>query len=281
MSARHLLLPTPQGIGAGQTATLNLPLGPTYDRIDIEMKTGTGAGTEVAAADWVNNIDDIRLKVNGRTEIEIYAEDLVKLNTFYGLAPVAGVLSLHLTAPWARTIGGEDMGGYGTAGGMSSFTLEIDLKPGITIHTLKCRYVQGDTKPYGPHTIIRRLSKSFASVGIDEVADIYKGAYNMLGLHITSTSIGHVEIEADGQIHHDTEAKSRLNQFKITGRTKQAGMTHIDFVGKNRIAFQGGDGRIRAEAFPMALQDFRLKLDFTTAPGTYEIYQYGIEGPRG
>lgn len=278
MSARHLLLPTPQGIGAGQTATLNLPLGPTYDRIDIEMKTGAGAGTDVATADWASNIEDIRLVVNGRTQIEISAADLVKMNQFYGLTPVAGVLSLHLNAPWARTIGGEDLGGYGTAGGMASFTLEIDLKPGITINKLRCRYVQGDTKPYGPHTTIRRLAKSFAAVGLDEVADIPRGVYNLLGLHITDGNIGHVEVEAEGTVQHDTEAKSRLNQYAITGRTKQTDMTHIDFVPQNRIAFVNGSGAIQAEAFPMALQDFRLKLDFTSAPNTYEIYTYAIEG---
>lgn len=281
MSSRHLLLPTPQGIGAGQTATLNLPLGPTYDRIDIEMKTGGGAGTEVTAANWASNIDDIRLIVDGRTEIEIKAADLVKLNQFYDLTPEDGVLSLHLTAPWARTIGGEDIGGYGTAGGMSSFTLEIDLKSGITINALRCRYIQGDTKPFGPHTIIRRLAKSFAAVGIDEVADLPKGAYNLLGLHITDDNIDHIEIEADGQVQHDTLAKSRANQFNITGRNKQTGMTHIDFVAKNRIAFvDGNSGSIRAEAFPMDLQDFRLKLDFSEAPATYEIYQHGIAGAR-
>lgn len=281
MSARHLLLPTPQGIGAGQTATLNLPLGPTYDRIDIEMKTGAGAGTEVPSTAWGSNIDDIRLIVDGRTEIEIKAEDLVKMNQFYGLTVESGVLSLHLTAPWARTIGGEDLGGYGTAGGMASFTLEIDLKSGITINSLRCRYIQGDTKPYGPHTVIRRLAKSFAAVGIDEVADLPKGAYNLLGLHITDENIGHIEIEADGQVQHDTLAKSRRNQYRITGRTKQSGMTHIDFVSKNRIAFIDAEtGAYLAEAFPMALQDFRLKLDFEVAPSTYEIYQYGIAGAR-
>lgn len=277
MTARHLLLPTPQGIGAGQTATLNLPLGPTYDRIDIEMKTGGGAGTDVAVADWGTNIDDIRLKVDGRTQIEISAADLVKHNQFYKLDLVDGVLSLHLNAPWARTIGGEDLGGYGTAGGMSSFTLEIDLKSGITINTLLCRYVQGDTKQFGPHTTIRRLAKSFAAVGLDEIADIPRGAYNLLALHITSGDIGHVEVEAEGQTHHDTLSKSRLNQYAITGRAKQTGMTHIDFVTKNRIAFVD-NGQIRAEAFPMAVQDFRLKLDFEVAPGTYEIYQYAISG---
>lgn len=278
MSARHLLLPTPQGIGAGQKATLNLPLGPTYDRIDIEMKTGTGEGTDVPVDKWGDYIDDIQLVVNGKTQIEISAADLIKLNKFYRLTPVAGVLSLHLNAPWARTIGGEDLGGYGTAQGMASFTLEIELKSGITINQLRCRYVQGETKAYGPHSVIRRLAKSFASVGLDEVADIPRSAYNMLGLHITSDKIGHIEVEAEGAIHHDTEAKSRKNQYAITGRTKQAGMTHVDFVPQNRIAFVNGQGAIQAEAFPMALQDFRLKLDFEDAPGTYEIYTYAIEG---
>lgn len=285
MTSRHLLLPTPQGIGSGQTATLNMPLGPTYETLFLELKAGPAAGSaaEIATGDWGTVIDDIRVVVDGRTQIEITAYDLAKLNKYFGQTLEPGVLPLHFSQPWARTIGGEDLGSYGTSnygsGGISSLTLEVDFKDAIQIEKFAVRYIEGERKPYGPHTTIRRLAKSMASVGVDEVADIRLGAYNLLGLHVTNANIGYVQVSAEGVIVHETAKKSRAAQHRISGRVRQTGMTHIDFIGRNRIAFMdGATGEIKAEAFPMALQDFRVKLDFAQAPGTYEIYQHAIEG---
>lgn len=258
-------MPTPQGIGTNQTATLNLPLGPTYHRLNIRLKTGAGA--DVAAADWGNYIGEIRLMVNGDTRIEIDAADLVKLNQFHGQTLTNGVLPLFLSQPWARTMAGEDNTAYGTATGMASFTMEIDLKD-TAFTGLEVYAVQSEPRPFGGHLRIQRFSKQMGLQGTKEISDLPRGTYNMLGLHCTSGAIEKVEVLTNNLKVHESDKALRAAHYKVAGRAPQAGMTHIDFMAENRLA----------EVLPMALNDFRVKLDFTADNVNFKIYALSIQG---
>jgi len=270
MTRRIEKLPTPQGIGVGQTATLNLPLGPTYHRFDLRLKAAATGSTaaNVPAADWGDYIDDIRLIVDGDVRIEISAEQLVKRAQFFGYTLQAGVLPLFLSMPWARTMGGEDQTAYGTFGGMSSFTLEVDFKDSVVLGSFRVYAEQSEPMPFGPHLRIQRFAKSFSVIGVDEISDLPRSAYALLGIDVTSTSIGEVEILANNNRVHVSDKEIRQSNHVIAERTKQTGMTHLDFMPQGRVN----------EAMPMALQDFRLKLDFTTAPAAYDLYLTSIHG---
>ena len=269
MSRRIERLPTPQGVSAGQTATLNIPLGATFHRLDLRLKAATGSGTpiDVTEAKWKSYIDDIRLIVNGNVQIEATADYMVKRAKYYGQTLENGVLPIFLSSPWARTTGGEDQTAYGTLG-MASFTLEVDFKSGIKIGDFKVYAEQSAPMNYGPHLCIQRLAKSFAVTGIDEVADLPRGGFNMFNLDVMDDNVGEVEIFADNNRVHVSDDAIRANGHKIAGRKKQSGMTHLDFIGQNRI-----EG-----SMPMHWQDFRLKLDFTTAPEAYNLYMTTIKG---
>lgn len=270
MTRRIEKLPTPQGIGVGQTATLNLPLGPTYHRFDLRLKAAASGGTaaDVTAANWGNYIDDIRLIVDGDVRIEITAEQLVKRAQFFGYSLQTGVLPLFLSMPWARTMGGEDQTAYGTNGGMSSFTLEVDFKDNVVIGSFRVYAEQSEPMPFGPHLRIQRFAKSFSVIGLEEISDLPRGAYALLGIDVTNTSVGDIEILANNNRVHVSDKAIRESNHKIAKRVKQTGMTHLDFMPQDRVN----------EAMPMALQDFRVKLDFTTAPGAYDIYMTSIHG---
>lgn len=259
-------MPTPLGIGAGQTASVNLPLGLTYERIYIRMNVG-GTPADVAAADWGDNIDEIRLMVDGEAKITITAADLVKLNQFYGQTLKDGVLPLFLSRPWMRTIGGEDQTAYGTAGGMASFTLEMDLKTGITINSLNVYAVQSPGRPFGPHLRIQRYVHNQGVTGEAEIADIVRGPYAMLGLHIGTAAVTNCEVHADQRKVHESDQAIRAAHYEVVERVPQAAFTHVDFCTENRLA----------EALPMALQDFRLKLTFT-GTGNHPIYAESVQG---
>ncbi|PIE10513.1 MAG: hypothetical protein CSA72_08380 [Rhodobacterales bacterium] len=258
-------LPTPQGIGAGQTATVNLPLGPTYHRLYIRMADGTG---DVAAGSWGDNIGEIRLMVNGDVRIEIDAADLEAMNKFYGQEADAGVLPLFLSQPWARTIPGEDNTAYGTAANMATFTLEMDLKPGITIGELSVYAIQSEPKAFGPHLRIQRFSDQMAMIGTKEISDLPRGAYNMLGLHITTDKIDGVEVLADNRQVSETDKVARQAHLRLADRLPQAGFTHLDFIPENRLG----------EALPMALNDFRVKLDVTAVNQNFKVYAVSVQG---
>ena len=145
--------------------------------------------------------------------------------------------------------------------------MEIDLKGGKVFNSVLVYAEQTAGKPFGPHLRIQRFSNTQGVVGEGEIADIPRGPYAMLALHLTTGAIGSVEVLADQRKVHDSDKVIRDLRHKAIGRTPQAGMTHIDFLTENRLA----------EALPMALQDFRLKLGFT-ATGNYSIYAESLQG---
>ncbi len=270
MSNRIERLPTPQGIGAGQSSTLALPIGPTYHRLDLRLKASATGGTaaDVPVANWDDYIDDIRVIVNGDTKIEATALFMVNRANHFGQTLVAGVLPIFLTMPWARTIDGEDQTAYGTAVGMASFTLEVDFKPNVNIGKFEVYAEQSAPRAFGPHLRIQRFAQSFGAVGIEEVSDLPRGPHNLYGIDITSSNISEIEILADNRRVHVSDKAIRANQLNITKRVQQTDVTHLDFMAENRVN----------NIMPMLLQDFRLKLKFTVAPGAYDLYTTGIYG---
>jgi hypothetical protein len=103
--------------------------------------------------------------------------------------------------------------------------------------------------------------------GEAEIADIVRGAYAMLALHCTTAAISDVEVHVDQRRVHDSTPQIRAAHLDVIDREPQAGFTHIDFLTENRLS----------EAMPMAVQDFRLKLDFT-GTGNSSIYAESIQG---
>lgn len=270
MGRRIEKMPNPGSIQAGQTSTVTLPLGPTYHRLNIRMMAAaTGnAAVNVAAADWGSYIGEIRLLVNGDERIKIDAADLVKLNQFNGQTLVDGVLPLFLSMPWARTIGGEDELAYGTAAGVASFTLELDLKAGNDFGLFEVYAVQDTPRAFGAHLVIQSFGDNFTLTGKHSVSHIWRGVYNMLGIHITSDQIDDIEVYADNVRIYDTDKVIRDATSAVIDRNPQLGMSHIDFLSENRLS--GWQ--------PMALQDFRVEMDFTAAPNSYKIYTVSAQG---
>lgn len=260
-------MPAPGSFGAGQTAAINMPIGLTYERLYIRATADFGSGqVDVPTASWGTIFDEIRLMVDGDAKITIDAADLVKLNAFYEMPTEAGVLALYLSRPWMRTIGGEDQTGYGTLG-LATMSLEIDIKAGANIGALTVSAVQSAGKPFGPHLRIQKYTRNQGVTGPAEIADIVRGNYAMLGMHINTDEITDIEVHTDQRKVLETDKATRAIHNAIAGRSEQLDMTHIDFLSENRLA----------EAMPMALQDFRLKLDFTAA-GNYTIYAESLVG---
>lgn len=263
-------MPTPLGVGAGQTASCNLPLGLTYERLYIRLNVDVATvATDVALADWGTYINEIRVMVDGDAKIELTATALVALNAYYDQTKsmTPGVLPLFLSRPWMRSILGEDQSGYGTMGGISTLSLEMDLKDGITINSLDVYASQSNGKPFGPHLRIQKITRNQGVTGEAQISEINRGSYVMLAAHVATADIGDVEILADERVVHKSDAALRDSHYAVIGRVPQAGYTHIDFVTENRLS----------EAMPMELDDFRMNLDFT-ATGNFPIYLESLQG---
>lgn len=260
-------MPTPLGIGAGQTATVNLPLGLTYDRLYIRCNAQIAlAPKDLAAADWDTVFGDMRLMVNGDAQITASAAQLVALNQFYGQTLQAGALPIFLSRPWMRSPIGEDQSGYGTVG-MATFSLEMDVKAGQTINSLEVYALNSKATNWGSHLRIQRYTRQQGVTGTAEIADIVRGNYAMYALHVDTDQIGQAEVLADNRKIVESDKAIRAAHYAVVDRVPQTGFTHLDFVGENRLA----------EALPMNVQDFRLKLDFA-ATGNFNILAESLVG---
>jgi hypothetical protein len=259
-------MPTPLGVGAGQTAHCQLPLGLTYERLYIRANVDAAPKRDVPKADWGTYFDEIRLMVNGDARITITAADLVKLNEYYEQPMVDGCLPLFLSRPWMRTPDGEDQTAYGTAGGLTSFSLEIDIKDGVVINDLDVYAMQSPGRPFGPHLRIQRYVHNQGVVGEAEIADIIRGRYALGALHITTAAIEDIELHVDNRKVIELDKVVRAQHHAVAGRTEQGGMTHLDLMAENRLS----------QAMPMAVSDFRLKADFT-ATGNFSIYAESVQ----
>lgn len=247
---------------AGETATASLPIGMTYDQLFIDMiatKNGDPAA-KVPVNDWGSYIGEIRLMVNGDAKFTIDAADLVKFNKYYAQEMVPGVLPIFLARPWMRTVDGEDSTSYKTGAGVDSFFIEMDLKDGITVSTLKISAMQSPGQQWGPHLSIRKMTHAQSLVGKAEITQLRRGGFAKFAMHVTTTEIDDVELVVNTREFVKMSKSVRSAHNAILGRVEQPGMTHIDLAG-NRLG----------EAVPMNVQSFHLNLDFTDT-GNSTIY---------
>jgi hypothetical protein len=266
---RLIKLPTPQGVGASQTATVRIPLGPTYDHLFLELMNSVSEFSPadvfpMTAARMADSIGEIRLIVDGDTKIRGSAAFFLARAQLYGQPFVAGSLPLFLASPWARTMGGEESTAYGTAGGtMATFTLEVDFKAAAIMPSMQVYSRQSAPKPFANHLRIQPYADSFGFVGPHEMSGIPAlGPHRLLALDITSGDIGDVEVLADNVQQYYSSPIVRKLMLKLAKRNPVTGYTHIDFIPENRMD----------ESMPLALSDFRVKLNFTEAPEAFTIY---------
>ncbi|MCE8508342.1 hypothetical protein KBY28_07745 [Ruegeria pomeroyi] len=260
-------LPTTQGVGAGQVATVQCPLGLTYERLYIYMNVDVaGTPTDVTHANWGNYLGEIRLMVDGDAKFTMNAADIAAMNKFYAQTMKPGVLPIFLSRPWLVTPMGQDQTAYATGVGVQNFTVEMDIKSGVTVNKLELSAMQSPGRPWGPHLAIRKYVVNHGVTGKLEISDIRKAAYSMFALHVASSDIGEVEVIVNTREFLKMSPEIRAAHHETFKRAPQAGYTHVDFAG-DRIG----------EALPMNVQDFRLGLEFT-ATGNTAIYAEGIEG---
>ena len=120
-----------EGVGASQTALLNLPTDRRYHAMHLFY---TEAGTPTAV---VGKIDNVRLRVNGISMVDMYPLDLladVKLDasrwgTF--AQPATGEIPIYFSRPQTATVVGEEITAWEMRG-QRTFTLEVDFAAGAT-----------------------------------------------------------------------------------------------------------------------------------------------------
>ena len=125
-----------EGVGAGQTALLNLPTDRRYHSFHL-FYSESGVATTV-----IGNITNVRFRVNGITMIDMYPIDLiadVKLDASKwgtNAQPATGEIPIYFSKPTTATVQGEEITAWEMRG-QRTFTLEVDFDAAVTAPGLR------------------------------------------------------------------------------------------------------------------------------------------------
>jgi len=163
-------MPSFEGVAAGQTATLRLPIGRTYEELYI-----TYGGATLA------QLNEIRIVANG--EVIHRITELTKLdsmNKFEGRAAAGGVITFDMNRYGLKTRAGVEFTGVGTGvlddpNKITTFAMEIDIDAAAVGTTLSCKAMQSAPRPVGQIIKTRQYTYTAGAAGEFEIADLPKG----------------------------------------------------------------------------------------------------------
>lgn len=194
MSKVTKVMPSFNGVAAGQTAVVALPIGLSYEQLMVSY-----AGVTLA------QMNEIRLIGNGKT-IQRWTSGsrLDAFNTFNGRAAAAGILVLDFTRYGARTRAAEEVTVLGTGvrsqkGSieLSNLVLEIDIDAGAAAPVLSCKAVQSAPQPLGLIRHVREYTYGPSAAGDFEISDIPKG-HRFNQVHFLHANVTDLRIEREG-----------------------------------------------------------------------------------
>lgn len=163
-------MPSFEGVAAGQTATLRLPIGRTYEQLLI-----TYAGATLA------QLNELRIVANG--EVIHRITELSKLDTmngFEGRAAAGGVIVFDFNRYNMRTRAGEEFTGLGTGvlddpAKITTLSMEIDIDAAAVGSALSCKAIQSAPRPVGQIIKTKQYTYTAGAAGEFEISDLPKG----------------------------------------------------------------------------------------------------------
>lgn len=252
-------MPSLANVAPGGTATLNLPIGRTYEKLVLEYGGATLA-----------QMKNIRLLVDGKP-IQEYrdGEELRAVNRYYERHDADGFLTLWFVRPEMQRLEHQQVTALGTGdsagnGRVQTLQLEVDIDDAAASPTLKAHAWQSDPKPLGQMTKVKRFTYSSATAGTFEIDNIPKGP-RLLAVHFIKDGGDISAIELEQNSRKVFEGSKGLFQYiqRQSDRTPQTDYITLDFV-------QQGDLMQSIITEPRVVQDqrFRLTLD---SPGSVVV----------
>ena len=254
-------MPSFDGVAAGQTATVSLPIGLSYHELLL-----TYSGATLA------EINEIRVVANGQT-IQRYTEaaDLDLKNQFDGQAAANGVLNIPVGDRYGlKTRAGVEFTKLGTGRlddpkPITSLQLEVDIDAAAVGPALSLSAIQSDADQSGIIKFVHEFIYNPSAAGEFEISDLPKGR-DFGQLIFQSTNINSIEIFRDG---FSVWKRTKAENDKIQGdgvRIPQAGIFVVDFTEKG----YGSESLVTK-----GVQDLRFRLDMAgadTVPLVVESY---------
>lgn len=256
-------MPSFNGVAAGSTATLHMPIGLTYHALNLVM-----GGTTFDKS----HITEMRLKGNGREILVDTGTDLDIRNQFHNLQAVtAGQLMLDFERAHLRLKGASELTAIGTGAPrsngdpksatynptpLSTLQLEVDIAATAVAPTLSAKALQSGPRPLGVLTKRRRFFRNPTGAGTFEISDLPTGDV-IEKIYIKHTgNVTNVILDRDNFRSFDrTVAENSLLQLNGGIRTPQTNWFVIDTT-------ERGNGD---EVLVSNVNDFRLVIETSAA----------------
>lgn len=220
---------------ANGTASVTIPLGPTYRRFTYHL-SGTTFNT--------THISEIRLKVNGRIAYQIKGADLIKENAYYGLPANANIITLDLSELYARDQVGQNIGCY-PSNVFSQFQMEVDIAAAAVNPVLDVYAdwsagqdlgVDANGRPKG--VIEKRLNYTLPATGAGRwtfTPPIGMSGSIIKRIYVYHANVTALEVKKNGVIIHETPVAVNSHIQTENKHSPQAGLMVWDPVVESNL----------------------------------------------
>jgi len=256
-------LPSISNVGAGLTATLNCPLGLTYDRITFGY-----TGTSVTRA----MLKNIQVLINGKP-VQIYkdGDELSNINDYYGRPANSGFVTLYFVRPELDNVQQQRLTAIGTLDVQTlSVNVDIDASaPGD--FALTATAVQSEPQRLGVITKVKAFPMSSAVSGEIEIDNIPVGP-RIQAIHLFKSDISKLEVEMDGvKVYEASKTLGEVIQKEHSRVPVTASATHFDTQLENDNTQAMVTNNV---------QDFRLRPTLDTSGAVRIVVEYfdGLAG---
>lgn len=257
----HVKLTQIPNVVTGTRSHVSLPRGLTYDYVIMKL-------TNCVASD----LENFKTTVNTKNIIEISdAGKLDDISDYYGRPKLAGYFILWFYRPEMATEEERAVFSLGTRD-IGSFTLQWDLKSGLTSPAIELYALQRGPSVMGTVAKIRELPKSFGTSGEQVINDIQLTGDRIGAIHLHKAAGDVSNISLDINVGN---GPSRLIDMpkdvlevvqKLHERVPQTALyTHIDATLLGKIG----------EPIPTrGIQEMLIKPTLTTGGQTTAIVEY-------
>jgi hypothetical protein len=236
MAKNIVKLPNLNAVAAGQTATLDVPLGPTYHAIYLIYKE---SGTLASEVNLKAGLNDYRVKINGKAQRTLSATQSLEINQIYQAPFNAGCLPIFFAEPWRRTGAGEDSLAWGTQD-VSTFQIEVDIDAAATAPTIEAyAEISRVRRPLGIISKNRRFTIGVTSTGERQIQNLPKIGTSYAALHMfetTAADISEVLVEIDQTKVWETPAFLANAVYDVNEITTQSGIFSTIFDFDRRVS---------------------------------------------
>lgn len=254
-------LPSLTNVAAGSTATLNCPIGRSYDRLIFEYKNLK-----------LEQIKNIRVEIDGKP-IQEYKDglQLFQVNQYYkrhtNSATVnKGFFSIWFSRPEMNSLDHQRVTRLGTTG-VQTFQVSFDIDEAAINPSVVAHAIQSDASPVGMVAKVKQFVMSSATAGQFEIDSIPKGP-RILAVHFFKPDVMRVEVEQNSRKIREGSKELLTFLQQESGRVPVPSIkTTVDFTLEADLYHS-------LETNPQFIKDQRFRLDLETAGEVRVVVEY-------